>query len=435
MEELQAAIASVEITRRIAADNTTIINEETAVKVTSIETIRIEEFPNLLWVQLHTDQGLIGVGETFYGPDSAEAHVHGIIAPYLLGKDPLLIDRHQAHLIGYVGFNGSSAEQRGRSAVDIAMWDLWGQASGQPIHQLLGGAVRDDIRVYNTCAGYRYVQNKPTQGTENFGMPGKKSKKGGGAQPYEDLDAFLNNADELAHSLLEMGITGMKIWPFDFAAEASNGCYISIKDLDKALEPFAKIRDAVGDQMDVMAELHALWNLPTAKRIVEALEAFDPLWIEDPVFMDQLESLGEVQASTTVPIATGETLGGRGQFKDLLQRQGTGMAIMDIAWCGGISEARKIATMAETWHIPAAFHDCTGPVVLSASTHLALNTRNCFIQEMVRAFYYGWYGDLVTALPPVKNGRITVPEGPGLGLALNPERLKAADVHRKTSKL
>lgn len=395
-------------------------------KVTAIETIRIEEFPNLLWVQVHTDEGLVGLGETFYGPDSAEGHIHGIIAPYLVGQDPVRIDRHHARMLGYVGFNGSSAEQRGRSAVDLALWDLWGQAAGQPVHQLLGGAVRDDIRVYNTCAGYRYVQSRPTQGTANFGLDAAQG-------PYEDLDAFLHRADELAHSLLEMGITGMKIWPFDFAAEASQGAYISGADLARALEPFEKIRRAVGDRMDIMVELHALWNLPTARALIRALEPYDPLWIEDPVFMDQLESLGEVQRSTRVPIATGETLGGRGQFKDLLQRQGCGMAIMDIAWCGGLSEARKVGAMADAWHIPVAFHDCTGPVVLAASTHLALNARNCFIQEMVRAFYHGWYGELVTALPPVNDGRITTPPGAGLGLALNPERLAAADVHRRRS--
>ena len=396
-------------------------------KITALETLRLDEFPNLLWVQVHTNEGLVGLGEAFYGPDSAEGHIHGIIAAYLLGQDPLLIDRHHANLIGYVGFNGSSAEQRGRSAVDIALWDLWGQACDQPIHQLLGGAVRDDVRVYNTCAGYRYVRSKPVQGTANFGL-------GQAEGPYEDLDAFLNRADELAQSLLEMGITGMKIWPFDFAAEASNGAYLSAPDLEKALAPFARIRKAVGGKIDVMCELHALWNLPAAKGIVRALEPYAPLWIEDPVFMDQLESLGELQAGTHQMIATGETLGGRAQYKDLLQRHGAGMAIMDIAWCGGISEARKIAAMAEAWHVSAAFHDCTGPVVLAASTHLAMNARNCFIQEIVRAFYYGWYGELVTALPPIMNGRISAPAGPGLGLKLSPERFKGKDVRRRVSR-
>lgn len=397
-------------------------------KVTAIETIRLDEFPNLLWVHIHTDEGLVGLGETFYGPGAAEAHIHETIAPYLLGQDPLKVDRHQAHLIGYVGFVGSGAEMRGRSAVDIALWDLWGQATNQPIHQLLGGSVRDEIRVYNTCAGYRYVQNEPTQGTANFGFDSKVGN-------YEDLDAFLHRADELAHSLLEMGITGMKIWPFDYAAEASRGQYISPADLDAALEPFAKIRQAVGDEMDIMAELHALWNRPMAIQISRALEQYDPLWVEDPVFMDHLHSLEEVARATQSPIGVGETRGGRADFRYLLEMEALSLIILDLSWCGGISEARKVASMAESWHVPVAFHDCTGPVILAASTHLALNASNCFIQEMVRAFYYGWYGKLVTTLPPVAHGKIQAPDGPGLGLKLQPDILKRVDCHIRRSEM
>lgn len=382
-------------------------------KVTGIETIRLEEFPNLLWVHVETDEGITGLGETFYGAPAAEAHIHTIIAPYLLGQDPLLIERHHANLIGYVGFTGAGAEQRGRSAVDIALWDLWGKASGQPIHQLLGGATRDDIRVYNTCAGYQYVRSRPVQGTANFGL-------GAAEGPYEDLNAFLNNADELAHSLLEMGIDAMKIWPFDYAAEASQGQHISAADLKKGLEPFEKIRAAVGDRMDIMCELHSMWNRPSAVKIARALEDIEPTWVEDPVFMDHLDSLGEVARSTASPIAVGETRGGKADFRSLVELDALSVIIADLTWCGGLTEGRKIATLCDAWHVPVAFHDCTGPVALTASTHLALHTRNCFIQEMVRAFYYGWYGELVTELPPVENGRIRAPEGPGLGVALQP---------------
>jgi galactonate dehydratase len=106
---------------------------------------------------------------------------------------------------------------------------------------------------------------------------------------------------------------------------------------------------------------------------------------------------------------------------------------MDIAWGGGLSEANKVSSMVEAWHIPIAFHDCTGPVTLTASTHLALANSNCHIQEIVRAFYYGWYADLVTSLPPIKNGHITVPEGSGLGLALQKDVYKRKDVHIKSS--
>lgn len=382
-------------------------------KVTAIETIRLDEFPNLLWVHVETDEGITGLGETFYGAQSAEAHIHAIVAPYLLGKDPLQIERHHANLIGYVGFTGAGAEQRGRSAVDIALWDLWGKASGQPIQQLLGGATRDDIRVYNTCAGYQYVRSKPVQGTANFGL-------GAAEGPYEDLNAFLNTADELAHSLLEMGIDAMKIWPFDYAAEASQGQHISAADLKKGLEPFEKIRAAVGDRMDIMCELHSMWNRPSAVKIARALEDIEPTWVEDPVFMDHLDSLAEVARSTASPIAVGETRGGKADFRYLVELDALSVIIADLTWCGGLTEGRKIATLCDAWHVPVAFHDCTGPVALTASTHLALHTRNCFIQEMVRAFYYGWYGELVTELPPVENGRIRAPAGPGLGLALQP---------------
>jgi galactonate dehydratase len=399
-------------------------------KVTALETIRSTEHPNLLWVQVHTDEGLVGLGETFYGPAAAEGHVHGIIAPYLIGKDPLNIEAHQVHLTGYVGFVGASAEMRGRSAVDIALWDILGQAKGMALCDLLGGRVREKIKVYNTCAGYSYVQTKATQGTDNFGLSGAKTGQ------YEDLDAFLNRADELAQSLLEMGIDAMKIWPLDYAAEASSGYRISPDDLKKGLEPFEKIRKAVGDKMDVAYELHSLWARPEAIKIARALEPYKPMWVEDPVFMDHMHSIGEVARATRSPIAVGETRGGRADFRGLLELESLAMVITDIAWCGGVSEAKKIATLAEPWHTPVAFHDCTGPVALTVSTHLALNVRNCWVQEIVRAFYYGWYHRYLTELPPIEKGMITVPKGAGLGTKLQPDVVKrpGVTVKRTTAK-
>jgi L-alanine-DL-glutamate epimerase-like enolase superfamily enzyme len=398
-------------------------------KVSGIETIRSEEFPNILWVQVTTDEGVTGLGETFYGPDAAEGHIHGLIAPYLIGKDPRNVEAHQAFLTGYVGFVGSSAEMRGRSAIDIALWDILGKSAGLPLCDLLGGRVRERIGVYNTCAGYSYVQTRPTQGTDNFGLNATKGQ-------YEDLDAFLNRADELALSLLEMDITAMKIWPFDYAAEASSGYWISDDDLKRGLAPFEKIRKAVGTRMEIAAELHSLWSRPMAIKIARALEPIGCMWVEDPVFMDHLQSLGEVARATRSPIAVGETRGGRADFRQLLDLEALSMVILDLSWCGGISEARKIAAMAESYHVPVAFHDCTGPVVLAVSTHLALNARNCWVQEMVRAFYYGWYHRFVTQLPPVNKGEITVPAGPGLGLALQPDvtRRPGVRVRRTTAK-
>lgn len=395
-------------------------------KVTAIETIRVDEFPNILWVQLHTDEGLVGLGETFYGPAAAEAHIHQLIAPKLIGRDPRNVEAHQNNLIGYIGFVGSSAEMRGRAAVDIALWDILGQSAGLPLCDLLGGRVREKIRVYNTCAGYSYVQTRPTQGTDNFGLTATRGQ-------YEDLDAFLNNADELAHSLLEMDITAMKIWPFDYAAEASSGQWIGAEDLKRGLEPFEKIRKAVGDKMEIAAELHSMWSRPMAVKIARALEPLAPMWVEDPVFMDHLASIGEVARATRCPIAVGETRGSRADFRQLLELEALSMVIMDLSWCGGLSEARKVGNMAESYHVPVAFHDCTGPVVLTVSTHLALHTRNCWVQEIVRAFYYGWYHRFVTELPPIVKGEITVPPGPGVGTALQPDVVKRKDVHVRRS--
>ena len=394
-------------------------------KISALETIRIAERPNLIWLQVHTDQGLVGLGETFFGASTVEAHVHDYIAPRVIGRDPLEIDRLSADLVGYLGFRSSGAEVRGNSAFDIALWDIFGKATGQPIAQLLGGFTRREIRTYNTCAGSDYVKKTSGQVTSNYGL--------GQNSDFDDLNGFLHRADELAQSLLEDGITAMKIWPFDGAAERSRGQYISAPDIDKALEPLEKIRRAVGNKMDIMVEFHGLWQLLPAMQIARALTPYQTFWHEDPIRMDSLSSLKRYADASTAPISASETLGSRWGFRDLLETGVAGVVMMDLSWCGGLSEARKIASMAEAWHLPIAPHDCTGPVVLCASTHLSLNAPNALVQESVRAFYKGWYRDLVTALPTIKNGMITVPPGPGLGMELHPDLDRAFTTSRKMS--
>jgi L-alanine-DL-glutamate epimerase-like enolase superfamily enzyme len=400
------------------------------VKITALETVQLEEFPNLVWLHVHTDEGLVGLGESFFGAAPVVAYLHETAATQLLGKDPLHIDRHSHTLRNmYVGFASSGAEMRGLSAVDIALWDILGQVTGQPIHQLLGGLSRERIRTYNTCAGYRYVRKESGQSTENWGLDAEAAPG-----PYEDLDGFLHRADELAESLLEQGITGMKIWPFDPYAEASNGAYISGPDLDRALEPFRKIRSAVGNRMDIMVEFHSLWNLPTAKQIMAALEEFNPYWFEDPVKMNNSDALADLAASTRVPITASETLATRFAFREFLARGAIGIAMPDLSWVGGLSEGKKVATMAEAHHISVAPHDCTGPVVFAASVHLSLNAPNALIQESVRAFYTGWYKELVTDLPRIEDGYIYPMTGPGLGTRLLPDVIKRTDATvRRTS--
>ncbi len=400
-------------------------------KVTALETIRLDEYPNLIWILVHTDEGLTGLGETFFGARAVEAYVHESVAPYLLGQDPLRIDRHSRDMVGYVGFRGTGVETRGNSAIDIALWDLLGQASGQPIYQLLGGLTREKIRVYNTCAGYRYIRERPVQEVDNWGLPEAGAEEG----PYEDLDAFLNRADELAISLVEEGFTGMKIWPFDAYAHASDGMYISPADLDRALEPFRKIRRAVGNKIDIMVEFHSLWNLPAATRIAQALEEFEPFWYEDPVRVDGLTALAEFARRTRVPVCSSELLASRWGFRDLLAQVPVGVVMFDLCWVGGLSEGRKIASMAEAWHLPVAPHDCVGPVTVTANVHLAVNATNALIQEIVRASYTSWYRELLTELPRVERGYIYPLHGPGLGTRLQPGVGKRKDATVRRSDL
>lgn len=397
--------------------------------VVSLETLRVQEFPNIVHVLVHTDEGLVGLGETSFGAAAVEAYLHETVAPYLLGQDPLAIERHWTALNGFVGHRSSGVENRGRSAVDLALWDLLGKVCNQPVWQLLGGTSRDRIRAYNTCAGYRYVRAAAPGG----GLPVGNWGTGNDAGPYEDLDWFLRDAGELAQSLLDQGITGMKIWPFDIPAEKTGGHYISNEDLKIGLEPFRKIRDAVGDRMDVMVEMHSVWDLPSAIRIAKALEEYEPYWFEDPVRPDSIDALRRFADSTHVPMTASETLGTRWAFRDLIERGGVSIVMFDPVWTGGISESKKIATMAEAAHLPVAPHDCLGPVEFVAALHLSINAPNALVQESVRAFYTGWYTELVTYVPQVVDGHLAPPPGPGLGTELLPDVASRPDVVRRVS--
>jgi galactonate dehydratase len=397
-------------------------------KITAIETIRIEEFGNLLWLQVHTSDGVVGLGETFMHAGTVETYVHEVLATQLIGRDALAIDSISRDLVDYLGFASTGVETRAASAVDIALWDIFGKVTNQPIVQLLGGWTRQSIKTYNTCAGTHYMRKGESQSTKNWGLDAADSTLG-----LNDLDAFLNNAGELAQSLIGDGITAMKIWPFDIAAEKTKGWSISNEDLKLALKPFEKIRKAVGDRMDIMVEFHSMWQLMPAIQIARALAPFETYWHEDPIKMDTLGDLKRYSENSHAPVCASETLATRFRFRDLLETQAAGVIMLDLSWCGGLSEARKIAAMAEAWKLPIAPHDCTGPVVLAASTHLSLNAPNALIQESVRAFYKTWYRDVVTEVPPVKNGMITVPAGPGLGLELHPEIDKRFKTTRRKS--
>ncbi|MBI2966137.1 MAG: hypothetical protein HYY34_08035 [Chloroflexi bacterium] len=212
-------------------------------KITKIETIRVEEFPRVIWVQIYTDKkGVVGLGETWYAATTVQAAIHDHFGPILIGRDPRAVERHWADMFAlsdHAGFGG--AEMRAISAIDMALWDIKGQDAGLPVYELLGGAVRKKIRVYATGA------------------------------PYE-------GCGDLARELRDEGIAAMKMGPTIPLALISDGQFLAPKDLDRALKPIRDVRDAVGMDVQIANDGHGKWNLPCAT----PGESFIDAWGDSP---------------------------------------------------------------------------------------------------------------------------------------------------------
>ena len=371
-------------------------------KITAIETLHLSRGNTVhagpiqwLWVRIHTDEGITGLGET-YPSVLAEKAVVRRLAPVLLGRNPLEIDRLWADMFLAISYSGwAGAEIRAISAIDIALWDLAGKIAGMPVHQLLGGASRESIRIYNTC--------------------------------YDHID-FNKEPVRLAESLLESGVRAMKIWPFDDIAKQTGGQYILADQMRQGMKPLAEIRERFGDAIDVAMEFHGYWNLPSAIRIAQALAPLQPMWLEEMLPQDNLAAYAELSAATGLPLCVSERLMTRWGFRELIENRAARIIMPDICWCGGISEAKKIASMAETYYLPIAPHNCGGPVLHFATAHLSANVVNLFIMETVRRNYLEEHHGIVTTNLLPQNGNLPLPPGPGLGIELHPDMLKRPDL-------
>jgi L-alanine-DL-glutamate epimerase-like enolase superfamily enzyme len=223
----------------------------------------------------------------------------------------------------------------------------------------------------------------------------------------------------LAASLLDQGIQLMKIFPFDPVADESGGQTIGAAELRRGLAPIEAIRSEFGDRIEIALELRARWSLPAAKAIAAAAEDLQLAWIEDPLRNDTIPALREFAATSRAPLAVGENLGSRHYYRDLLENDAVGIVLNDPCWCGGVTEARRVADMAAMYMRPYAAHDCTGPVGLAVGIHLSAYAESGFVQEIVRAFYFGWYEHLVEQLPTLQHGALTVSDSPGHGIVLS----------------
>jgi len=400
-----------------------------AARITAIETIRTSIQPNVTIVAVTDEDGRVGLGETFYGSTSVETYVHDVAAPVLAAHPSAAPAEAARALAGYVGYSGSGAEARGNSAIDIALWDLLAKRAGLPLRELLGGPAQQSIPVYNTCAGNQYVNAESRQSSSNWGI-------GIGAPDaeYEDLWAFLHEPGRLAEELVGAGFPGMKVWPFDLAAEASRGDHRT--DLRDGLRVLDAIREAVGDNIELYLELHSLWNLPGAERLFRELERFDLTWAEDPIRADRTEALARLAAGTGVPIAIGENVGaGANAYRPLLEQRAIDIAIVDLGWSGGITTGLKVAALAEQHGVPVAPHDCTGPISLATAVHFVTAIDHGFVQEVARSFYHGWYRDIADGLPEIIDGRITPAAAPGHGVTLTDAFLDHPGTSRRRTEL
>jgi galactonate dehydratase len=391
--------------------------------VEAVETLRWADQPNLLWVRVHTSTGAVGLGETYYLPGAVERVVHDFAAELVIGQPAGAISKHWSTLFSCANFFGfAGAEMRAFSALDVALWDALGQVTGTPIYQLFGGLCRPSVPMYNTCVN---------------------------AGEHRDWDRALEEPGALAKELRDLGYIGMKAWPWDrfapqvapsgvtgpagWSAMGPVGSFLSLADLAKGLSPLEAARDAVGQSFELFVEGHGRWDLNSALRICRSLEPLNVAWAEDLCQPDSAEDLGRLVRETRVPQAVSERLISRFAFREVLRQQAAHIVLVDLAWTGGISEARRIAELASSYHLPFAPHDCTGPVTLLASLHLAVAQPNCLAIEVVRGFVEGYYREVLDPPLVAQSGELAPPEKPGLGASLASEFLGRPDVTSRIS--
>ena len=362
--------------------------------ISQIETIRVAQFPDLIFVQVHTDTGLTGLGETWYAAATVESAIHDHFGPLLVGRDPFEIERHwqtMFRLSDHAGYGG--AELRAISAIDVALWDIKGQSLNMPIFEIIGGGTRNRIKVYNTLGVYGEI---------------------------DEAHKVWSDPVEVAKILLDQGFTGMKMSPTDFIARESDGQLLFQDDLDWALRPIREIREKLGMEIDIANDAHGKWNLPNAMRIVRELESMRLMWHEELISPLNEEAHQRLQAVTSTPIAAAERLMTRYQHRRFIESSAARISMPDLTWTGGISEVKKIAVIASAHQKPIAPHDCVGPVNMMACAHIAMATPNVMIMEYNRAMHLGWYRDFIEPDFVIDGGFLMAPTEPGLGTRLKP---------------
>ncbi len=388
--------------------------------------------PGLLAVRVYTDAGYVGCGETYYAPHAVAAMIHDWISRRLLGADALQIEGHFRFLYERAAnFGARGTELRAISALDLALWDILGQATEQPVWQLLGGRTRDAIPVYNSSGGPAYGgrgdKKEGDQGWPGHGIVGNEG-------PFNDYWSLVNNPVDYARSLLDEGIRGLKAWTLDFAAHKPGGpLYISHKDLDEGLRPLRTIREALGSDIELMIDGHGFFQLAAALRICRAVRDLDLQWLEDIIRPDSVDTIADLRQKADVPLAVSEMLVGYEDFRLVLENRAADYVMIDPTWVGGISQTRRVAELSQFYNVPVVMHDCTGPFTLLSGIHVATAAPNVAWQETLRAHIRLLYPQLIRESIEVVDGHAHAPTTPGIGATWQPELFERSDANVRVS--
>jgi len=346
------------------------------------------------WVRLHTDKGLIGTGETY---PFHEGEI-GALKDYsrrIMGRDPRDIDGMWRGFYNEMAMrNAGGADMRILSALNMAQLDILGQAAGLPLYRLLGGKTRSRVRVYNTTTDY-WAINQMKMGPDTL---------------------------KIVQFLLDRGVTAMKIYPFRAPEK-----YLSNQALEQGLRWIRDIRDKVGNEMDICVDCWANFDLPSAQRVAKAIEPYNIMYLEDAMLMNNAQAYARLAAETSVPICMSETLASRYEYREFFELKALDVVMYDLTWCGGPSEAKKVADMADTYFIPTSPHTCGGPLLYICSIHLSTAVPNFLIMESNYWKYTHQFPYFVKNVPVPQKGHVTPPELPGIGAEIKPELFQNGD--------
>lgn len=344
--------------------------------------------PRWLFLQIETADGLVGWGEPIVEgrARTVKAAVEELMDTYLLGEDPAPIADHWERLYRGGFYRGGPVLMSAIAGIDQALWDLKGKRHGAPVFELLGGPVRDRVEVYQWI---------------------------GGDRPAAVADAAANRVDD--------GLSALKM-----NATAEFRRLETPAAIEAAADRLAAVRERVGPAVNIGIDFHGRVAKPMAKRLVAALEPYGPMFVEEPVLPEHLDALPEIAAHAPVPIATGERLFHRSDFKPVLERGGVDVIQPDLSHAGGISEVYKIATMAEAYDVAVAPHCPLGPIAFAACLQIDTCVPNALIQEQSLNIHYNQGNDLLDYLEDAavfayEDGYVTPPDGPGLGIAIDTE--------------